>query len=497
MREINKISEDLFDKIRSRFENVSVGNENAKSTSNPEDARFFNFDFVNEAGHNYGNVTISLIDENSLKIYFGKNITAELQEDEKEEWYDFLRGMRHFAKRNLLSFDTRDITRSNLKLRDLEQVSKSDSTFNTDEVNVNKVTTESRLFGSSRSSYQTVGPVRLIVRHSDHVDETVHGARTRNIEAIFVETHLGERFLMPFKKLSPARAMARHLSNGGKMHDELGEHITEMVTEMSGLSVFVRKMRNRTFEDAETIGMIEAAVERYSELHQCLGEMRGQRGYQSFVENFIPDTTIMEDDFDIDSLKERFVKKIFDDRLSEALPHVYRAYMNKKKNRSNDFVAEFEDWTTRVTEGTWATPEQDEEKEELKSLMEKPLRAGPNGEDASGALYDIIGSDSLFDSFYEASQSEEGPETDVRPLVIDWLNENGYPEMAEELGQVMQQQQTPADATQPQPGQLTPQANQQAPQSPPVQNPASTGVMPAQESKQIELRQLRRLAGLK
>jgi hypothetical protein len=342
-----------------------------------------------------------------------------------------------------------------------------------------------------------VGPVRLIVRHSDHVDETVHGARTRNIEAIFVETHLGERFLMPFKKLSPARAMARHLSNGGKMHDELGEHITEMVTEMSGLSVFVRKMRNRTFEDAETVGMIEAAVERYSELHQRLGEMRGQRGYQSFVENFIPDTTIMEDDFDIDSLKERFVKKIFDDKLSEALPHVYRAYMNKKKNRSNDFVAEFEDWTTRVTEGTWATPEQDEEKEELKSLMEKPLRAGANGEDASGALYDIIGSDSLYDSFYEASQSEEGPETDVRPLVIDWLNENGYPEMAEELGQVMQHQQTPADATQPQPGQLTPQANQQAPQSPPVQNPASTGVMPAQESKQIELRQLRRLAGLK
>ena len=44
MREIDKIAEGLFEKIRDRFEDVSLGNDNAKATSDPEKARFFNFD---------------------------------------------------------------------------------------------------------------------------------------------------------------------------------------------------------------------------------------------------------------------------------------------------------------------------------------------------------------------------------------------------------------------------------------------------------------------
>lgn len=45
MREIDKIAENLFDKIRSRFSNVNLGDETAKRTQDPERARFFNFDF--------------------------------------------------------------------------------------------------------------------------------------------------------------------------------------------------------------------------------------------------------------------------------------------------------------------------------------------------------------------------------------------------------------------------------------------------------------------
>ena len=488
MREIDKIAEDLFDKIRSRFENVSVGDEKAKATSDPTKARFFNFDYVDRSGHNYGNVTISLIDENSLKIYFSKNITQELDREQQEEWYDFLRGLRSFAKRNLLSFDTRDINRTNLQVRDLENIAKSDGTYKTHELDI----TESKLYGSSRSSYQTMGPVRLIVRHSDNIDETIHGARTRNVDAIFVETHLGERFLLPFKKLTPARAMARHISEGGSIHDEIGQHIVGMVTEMSDLSVFVRKMRNRTFEDAETTTMVEASIERYNQLHNQLTHLRGSKGYRAFAENFEPQSVIVEDDYDFDALKERFVKKIFDDRLGEALPYVYRAYKNKQQAMENQYVAEFENWTQQIQEGTWAVPEDDEEKEQLRKLMAKPIEAGPNGDNASGVLYHLIGSDSLFDEFYDASQSDKGPETDVRPLIIEWLREHGFDDLAEEFKQVMGDQQ-PQDTTEPQAGQLTPQANEPAPASPPPANQPPTGVQPAQES----VDRIIRLAGLK
>lgn len=485
MRELNKISNDLFDKIRSRFENVSIGDDKAKATNDPENARFFNFDYIDSNGKNYGNVTISLIDEQSLKVYFSKNIANELEPEEQDEWFEFLRGLRKFAKRNLLSFDTRDISRSNLKVRDLQQVSKSDGAYQTAELDLQ----ESKLYGSTRSSYQTMGPVRLIVRHSDNIDETVHGARARNIEAIFVETYIGERFLLPFKKLTPARAMARHISEGGSVQDEVGQHIVNMVSEMSDLGLFVRKMRNRTFEDSETTGMIEASIERYNQLHNQLVHMRGPKGYRTFKENFVPDNTIMEDDFDIESLKERFVQKIFDDRLSEALPHVYRAYQNKKLAMENNYIAEIESWASQLVEGTWATPESDQDKEELKRIMEKPVEAGVDGDNAAGVFYNLIGSDSLFDEFHEISKSDQGPEADVRPLVIEWLKSHGYEEMATEFEQVLQGQQ-PADTTQPQPGQLTPQANQPAPQSPPAAAPA-----PATPTESVD--HLIRLAGLK
>lgn len=486
MRELDKIAEDLFDKIRSRFENVSVGDDRARATNDPERARFFNFDYVSKNGENFGNITISLIDEGALKIYFSKNITDELDEIQQQDWFDFLRGMRYFAKRNLLTFDTRDITKSNLQIRDLVQVSKSDSAYKTHELNIK----ESRLFGSSRSSYQTMGPVKLIVRHSDSVDESVRGSRTRNIEAIFVETHLGERFLLPFRRLTPARAMARHISEGGQIHDEIGENITEMVKEMSDLSVFVRSMRNRTFEDTETTGMVEASIERYHHLHKELSSMRGSKGYQQFKENFQPDTMIVEDDFDIDALKERFMKKIFDDRLSEALPHVYRAYKQRQHTMENNYIAEFETWASQIEEGTWATPEEDAEKDELRKLMEKPIPAGNNGDEAIAALDGIIGSDALADEFYEASKSEQGRETDVRPLIVEWLREHGFDDLATEFDEQMQQSAEPA-AQQPA---AEPAANPAAGATSPVppQQPAGVQPPPAQES----VDRIRKLAGL-
>ena len=133
MREINKIAESLFEKIRDRFEDVSLGDDKAKATQDPEKARFFNFDYVLE-DHNHGNITISIIDEMSLKVYFSKNISHDLDPEHKKEWYSFLRELREFAKRNLLSFEPRDITRSTLKHRDLQQQSKADSTYDKDEV---------------------------------------------------------------------------------------------------------------------------------------------------------------------------------------------------------------------------------------------------------------------------------------------------------------------------------------------------------------------------
>ena len=65
-KEIESISTALFDKIRSRFPGVTLGDEKAKACTDPAEARFFNFTYTGQDGAEFGSVTISLIDETSL-----------------------------------------------------------------------------------------------------------------------------------------------------------------------------------------------------------------------------------------------------------------------------------------------------------------------------------------------------------------------------------------------------------------------------------------------
>lgn len=472
MRELDKIAETLFEKIRSRFENVSIGDENAKSTQDPESARFFNFEYVSKDGTNFGNVTISLIDETSLKVYFSKNISDDLGEEHQEEWYSFLRGLRKFAKRNLLSFDTRDIARSNLQIKDLKQQSKADSTYSSNELAIS----ESKLYGTSRSSYQECGPTKIIVRHSANVDEEKRGARSRNIDAVFIETHEGERFKLPFKNLHGARALARHLAEGGLVMDELGQDIIGQVKEMNDMAHFVRSTKNRQFEDQETQSMAQAAVNRYTQLRKSLRHLATGRGYTHYKETYVPVNDI-EEDVDVDSLRERFVKKIYDDRFNEALPYVYRAYKQQQEQLNTSMGEEFESWANEVTEGTWSVPDTQEKINDLSKVMEKPLAVGVDGDTATNALYDIIGDDQLFDQI-SAVADEEGPEADARPLVLDWLNAND-PELAAQFQTA-----------------LVPPAQPEQP-AVPNQTVASTTNEPSPPAVDESLDFLRQLAGLK
>jgi hypothetical protein len=342
---IEKTAENLFDKIRNRFSNINIGDENAKSTVDPTKARFFNFDYVDN-GKNYGNITISMVDNQTLKVYFDKEIDAEMPEEVKNNWYQFLRGLRRFSMQNSFdSFDIRDIAKSGLNLRDLKHANKDAEVVSSDDVNLN----ENKFYGTSRSSYQKLENVRIIARHSKPiVDETKPGARSRNIECFYVENSLGERFRLPEgTTVNGARAYARHVKNGGAIHDEFGKHISKLISEMNSLKHFVRNMRGRKFDDVETQVMVEAAIDHYGKLHRDLFTVRGQRGYEQYRALWTPEV-LDEEEFDMDALKERFVKRVFDDRLLDALPIVHRAY----KSHSDKVGEEFEAWANSLEENS-------------------------------------------------------------------------------------------------------------------------------------------------
>ena len=433
MRELDNISASLFEKIRARFDNISLGNNKANRTSDPERARFFNFDYVGEDGENYGNVTVSVIDEESLKVYYGVNITEKMSNLDTKKWFDFLKDLRKFAKRNMLNFDVRDINRSNLDLRNLKQQSSADGTFDTDEL-----VAEAKLYGDNRdkhTSYADLGEHKIIIKHVESVDPDKHGARARNISKIFIETPVGERFLLDHKNLHGARALANHLNRGGEINDNGSEVIAEMVKEMSAMRHFARSMNNRTFEDTETTRMVEAAIGRYQEVKKNLESFKGRNGHAlllQMAENYAKP----EDNVDIDEMRERFVKKIFDDRLNDALPYVHRAY-----------TSQFEDWATDVTEETFGPAATDK----LTELFDDPITVGVDGQDAIAAIAGISFVDNDDLSAQLQDLSKQGPDVDARPMIAAWLAQNGEPDLAEELEAILQSQAVNTTAPAPRP----------------------------------------------
>jgi hypothetical protein len=73
-------------------------------------------------------------------------------------------------------------------------------------------------------------------------------------------------------------------------------------------------------------------------------------------------------------------------------------------------------------EGTWAVPDTNKKKEELKKLMSKPIKLGKEGDEAKDKLYSLIGDDELFDDL--AVAGKKNPNGDARPVVSKWMKKN-------------------------------------------------------------------------
>ncbi len=317
MRPVEKTSEDLFQKLRSRFSPVSMGDENADETATPSEARIFNF-MYKEDGNEVGYVSISVIDTRSFKVYYGTDLVDRIEN--KSNWFSFLRELRMFAKRNLMSFDARDLAKNQLEPRDFKFISRQDGTYKEHEVAVS----ESVMFGSRRKSYQTMENVKMIVHHRKSIDETIPGSRSRYIESIYLERADGERYKFPYNYLTGARAMARHVNEGGNPYDDMGKHIIGMIKEMRDLSKFARRTKKHAMENENAGSIRNSVVERFQGMKKQLGALSVKEGYSRYIEGFNAEEALVEDDA-VQQIKERFTQQIFDTQLEDTLPAVMKA----------------------------------------------------------------------------------------------------------------------------------------------------------------------------
>ena len=128
-----KNSQDLFNKIRSQFTNIRLGDQNGAATADPSKAVFFEFEFKEDAD-TFGSVSISLADGENMKVYYNRDLVSKIDEDSRDEWYAFLKELKDFSVEHQLRFDVRDITKNNLTKQDYENLADTNKTVNTDEM---------------------------------------------------------------------------------------------------------------------------------------------------------------------------------------------------------------------------------------------------------------------------------------------------------------------------------------------------------------------------
>jgi hypothetical protein len=411
-------SQKLFDLLLSKDFDINTLDSSGKSITDIQEADIFSFDFISNA-INYGTVVILMGDDKNFEIFFGDNIGRGLERDAKNTWYDLLYQLRMFAKRNMMSFSLKNINKLKHTMQGLATINEG-------------------LYegwnGTSKSSYDSQkNKTKLIIRHSKKIAEG--DQRFRNINSIFIENGIGERFKLPFKSIAGARAMARHVSEGNTPYDVFGLHITETVNNINTLGSFLRV---KTINESEASSkIVEACKHNNKKLKKNIKLMSGIRGYKKYTESWSPSVINEESEQIIEKVRNLLIPEgVSDDRVNDVLPVLanliseYRAHKTEisesliVENSTMRELAMFESWANNITEGTWAIPDSPETLEKLKEILSNELPVGVDATNATEVLYDIIGDDTLFDNLGELAS--ENPEADARDAIIDWMNTNGF-----------------------------------------------------------------------
>ena len=390
----------LFDLLVSRGFDPELLDVTGKPASNPAEAELFSFDFRAESGKDYGTVVVMLGDDNNFDVYFGDNVGKTMEGDDKNDWFAFLHQLKNFAVKNFLSFSPKNINRLRYSMQG--QAAIKEGLF------------ESWTGTRTQSWNGRPTEARLMIRHKKTLGET--DARFRYVESLFVETAEGERYKLPFTKLSGGRAMVEHVRSGGKPYDARGCHIAEIVNELNVLSRFKRANQGKIFE-GDTAQLVEQTNAYYESAQRTLKSLSTHRGYSTYFESWNP-AEVTEEEMVIEGLKHLFVTQSIDTRIESALPLLAKIQQQGTAMKEANI---FETWADRLVEGTWQMPDTPEKQQQLLELMSTDLPVGADATNVTEQLYDLLGDDQLFDQLQELAERDAN--ADARQIVLDRMQE--------------------------------------------------------------------------
>ena len=226
--------------------------------------------------------------------------------------------LKNLASDNLLNFDYRRFEKKVSPKGEQNDIAASK------EQEVNDVMEGfGTMTGTSKSSYQTLENVKLVVKHHTPVNEESRGARSRNIESIHIRRG-GESFKMNENNLRAARAMARHIQEGGEMHDSVGNAIQQMATEHRELREFVGYVRRNSLVSESNVNYVDMAVTNVSQIRETFERLARAKTYASESENIV-NRSQSEMLGEEEEFRSAFTETHYDDRVSAAMESIHKA----------------------------------------------------------------------------------------------------------------------------------------------------------------------------
>ncbi len=429
-----RISQDLVQQLSTRFPDMRKETGDSKPVDGKKvtdaDVRKISFDFKDgRNGEKLTNVSISLNDEGekpALSVIWNKN-------PDEESWLKFLEELSTFAQSHGMDFDLQNPSQSNLDKRD--PIGEAQMT-------------ESRLFGTSRTSFQDMGEAKIIVRHSQPVNYNAPNGRTQHIERIFIENAVGERFAYPVKHLNGARALARHVAEGGTPYDSIGGHIIGLSEELSKLRFF-KNYVDRSPMISENMGTIHSkVVERIDQIKKEIHALQTPRYYTEFRESYIEKQSRDIPEDILNDWIDRLTVRSFNEELKTVFPYIYNlvdeSEIPVKELTADDLLgetqsdqqvsdhyepidefAEFEKHLENIVSEDDDLFSSNEERQAqatqtLQDLFSQELPIGTGGNNVNSSLDGII-DDKKLEQAFELLAELGLDEMDARPIVSEFL----------------------------------------------------------------------------
>lgn len=308
-----RIAVDLGRQLQTRFPSLQRSTADDKPIDGTnlldKDARKFNFDFVDEDGEKLVNVTVSLNEKDEGGGGPGLDVTWTDQVQNRG-WDRFIRSiLPKFAQTHGLNFNAQNPSQSNL----VKRHSVGEGKMN-----------ESKLFGTNKTSYQEIGEAKIIVRHKQPINFNAPNGRTQHIEHIYVENMMGERFLYPIKHLNGARAMARHISEGGSFFDDIGNYIIGLSEELGKLRVFKNYVDRSPVVSESMSNIQEKVIDRINNIKEEIHSLQTNKYYSQFKESFSAANKVEVPEDILNDWIDRLTVRSFNEELKDAFPYIYR-----------------------------------------------------------------------------------------------------------------------------------------------------------------------------